>query len=234
MDQTESRFLAHSECSELPKPDGEESCNRKGCEWRIGGWTDCSKTCGTGVQRRLVRCTRPVCHTERPADSQTCEIAECIQLSNPEPQNISPDGESSPIIMLNKNTNSLVPISGSVVVSEIDKKDDAVVEPKLVCLMDTSFDCKGSTINQCSSKDYRQMCCKTCEEIIKNNQPAKQQPAFYNEDIYQIYSDYISPDDILSDSDNALLEETLKERQENSNNNDNNYDTDYSELYRMF
>ena len=232
MDQTRTKFLMESECDSSTKPPSKESCNRKGCEWRIGSWTDCSHTCGLGTQRRLVRCTRPVCHTERPSDIQTCEISECTKLNDPINQ-VNPINDANSadknnnnnlvqpdlnnLVLLNKNDNSVVSISG---VSQNEKK---IISPEVKCLQDSSFECKDSTVHQCSMHQYWRICCKTCEKL--------NQAAFNHE--YQIYSEYLNPDS-LSLEDQDLLDQSVSDHFDASDDIGDGSDADYYDLYRMF
>ena len=41
------------------KPIERQECNRHDCpgKWRYGKWTECSKTCGSGIRRRQIQCT---------------------------------------------------------------------------------------------------------------------------------------------------------------------------------
>lgn len=262
MNQLKTRNLDDSACEGIQKPAKRESCNREGCEWRIGAFSDCSKTCGKGVQRRLVRCQRPVCHTERPVDTKVCEVSECIKVFNPVPnnQNIQKNlnknrlnsrkhhrkqNHQSPnnrydfsrfqhpevikhqpviqptldkIVFLDKTDNSLVPISG------VSQNDDRIVEPVLLCVQDSSFECGDSTLHQCSDNQYKKMCCKTCEKL----QTEKLQPAFYNDDIYQTYSDYLSSDELSVES--GSLDESGGSMQTDAAISE----SDYLDLYRLF
>ncbi|KAK7486510.1 hypothetical protein BaRGS_00022176, partial [Batillaria attramentaria] len=46
-----------SHCAHLPRPASVESCVIKPCgDWRSGDWSDCTVTCGEGIQTRYVKC----------------------------------------------------------------------------------------------------------------------------------------------------------------------------------
>ncbi|CAL1547733.1 unnamed protein product [Lymnaea stagnalis] len=63
--------VKETECSHLPRPNNEESCMLKPCgNWRRGDWTDCSVTCGDGIQTRFVACT----FKEQRHDERFCDI----------------------------------------------------------------------------------------------------------------------------------------------------------------
>ncbi|XP_034382984.1 thrombospondin type-1 domain-containing protein 4-like [Cyclopterus lumpus] len=71
----------------------EEACNLEPCPafWDIGEWSDCSKTCGLGMQHRQVLCrqiyanrtlnvhTSRCRHLERPETGSTCQMKICSE-----------------------------------------------------------------------------------------------------------------------------------------------------------
>ncbi|XP_078608371.1 ADAMTS-like protein 1 isoform X1 [Branchiostoma floridae x Branchiostoma japonicum] len=82
-------------CDNIPKPEVVyEPCNVDDCppRWATSGWTACSVTCGSGVERRGVRCERviydgrleqldeyycEVLEEARPLDSRVCNMGYC-------------------------------------------------------------------------------------------------------------------------------------------------------------
>ena len=53
--QINNEKVSNSKCSNDQKPDNIEKCNTDKCpEWKIGAWDECSKTCGSGTQYRLI------------------------------------------------------------------------------------------------------------------------------------------------------------------------------------
>ncbi|XP_071960015.1 A disintegrin and metalloproteinase with thrombospondin motifs 9-like [Antedon mediterranea] len=101
----ESRRTTHeSECNAAMKPIDTRSCSlpecivvtttakpiirRQNANWRTGGWTSCSVTCGTGTRARLVSCldnqNNPVpessCNSNaQPESQEECNRRECPQ-----------------------------------------------------------------------------------------------------------------------------------------------------------
>ncbi|CAK9057767.1 A disintegrin and metalloproteinase with thrombospondin motifs 12 (ADAM-TS 12) (ADAM-TS12) (ADAMTS-12), partial [Durusdinium trenchii] len=39
------------------EPASSESCRGRGCDWRLGEWSECSNDCGDGSKARTVRCS---------------------------------------------------------------------------------------------------------------------------------------------------------------------------------
>ncbi|XP_034436976.1 thrombospondin type-1 domain-containing protein 4-like isoform X1 [Hippoglossus hippoglossus] len=78
--------------SSRPSPQ-EEACNLQPCPafWDIGEWSECSKTCGLGMQHRQVLCrqvyanrtlnvhTSRCHHLERPETASTCQLKICSE-----------------------------------------------------------------------------------------------------------------------------------------------------------
>ncbi|XP_063044292.1 thrombospondin type-1 domain-containing protein 4 [Engraulis encrasicolus] len=81
-------------CDRAAKPSiHEEPCNTEPCPafWDIGEWSECSKTCGLGMQHRQVLCrqvyanrtlnvhTSRCRHLERPETTSTCQLKICSE-----------------------------------------------------------------------------------------------------------------------------------------------------------
>ncbi|XP_043934504.1 thrombospondin type-1 domain-containing protein 4 [Protopterus annectens] len=81
-------------CDLVSKPTGEEeACNTNPCPafWDIGEWSECSKTCGLGMQHRQVLCRQIYAnhtlmvqsyhcqHLEKPETTTTCQMKICSE-----------------------------------------------------------------------------------------------------------------------------------------------------------
>ncbi|XP_062848685.1 A disintegrin and metalloproteinase with thrombospondin motifs 16 [Trichomycterus rosablanca] len=81
----QDRVLPDNECVFLPKPPNQENCILKPCpkppiaQWLISTWTQCSVTCGRGVQVRTLQCV------EKNMEGKQKELAakKCSHLPKP-------------------------------------------------------------------------------------------------------------------------------------------------------
>ncbi|KAM9743337.1 LOW QUALITY PROTEIN: A disintegrin and metalloproteinase with thrombospondin motifs 3 [Menidia menidia] len=70
----------HSKYCSAPKPEARRGCSRQPCPgaWRAGAWTQCSVTCGEGLERRPVTCRiGDQCNGEKPEALRTCRLGPC-------------------------------------------------------------------------------------------------------------------------------------------------------------
>ncbi|XP_072243441.1 A disintegrin and metalloproteinase with thrombospondin motifs 3 [Leuresthes tenuis] len=70
----------HSKYCSGEKPESRRPCNRVPCpaQWRTGAWSECSVTCGEGMERRLVTCRiGDQCVGEKPELVRTCRPGPC-------------------------------------------------------------------------------------------------------------------------------------------------------------
>nr|XP_023647270.1 A disintegrin and metalloproteinase with thrombospondin motifs 20-like [Paramormyrops kingsleyae] len=90
------RSAHYSLCDLGSKPVQHQLCQREPCQytWRTGDWSECSASCGPGIQQRMVICSKvhssedppshavqpplhPSCPRPHPGDTQPCLLAEC-------------------------------------------------------------------------------------------------------------------------------------------------------------
>ncbi|XP_034548225.1 A disintegrin and metalloproteinase with thrombospondin motifs 3 isoform X2 [Notolabrus celidotus] len=70
----------HSKYCSGEKPESRRPCNRVSCpaQWRTGAWSECSVTCGEGMERRLVTCRiGDQCNGEKPEAVRPCRPGPC-------------------------------------------------------------------------------------------------------------------------------------------------------------
>ncbi|XP_049574160.1 A disintegrin and metalloproteinase with thrombospondin motifs 7 [Syngnathus scovelli] len=83
----DQKALPPSECEHIPKPESVLSCNTEipcPADWTTGSWSKCSLTCGRGLRRRNVTCSRNTgvdCDLQqKPISLSTCSIQDCPQI----------------------------------------------------------------------------------------------------------------------------------------------------------
>ncbi|KAF3686676.1 A disintegrin and metalloproteinase with thrombospondin motifs 7 [Channa argus] len=83
----EQRALQPSDCEYIPKPESLTSCNTHipcPADWTTSSWSKCSLTCGSGVRRRNVTCSRNTgvdCDPQKkPLVVSACNIQECPRI----------------------------------------------------------------------------------------------------------------------------------------------------------
>uniref|UniRef100_UPI0037E8B81C A disintegrin and metalloproteinase with thrombospondin motifs 3 n=1 Tax=Semicossyphus pulcher TaxID=241346 RepID=UPI0037E8B81C len=75
-----SNRSVHSKYCSGEKPESRRPCNRVSCpaQWRTGAWSECSVTCGEGMERRLVTCRiGDQCNGEKPEAVRPCRPGPC-------------------------------------------------------------------------------------------------------------------------------------------------------------
>ncbi|KAL3975275.1 phosphatidylinositol phospholipase C, beta [Sarotherodon galilaeus] len=70
----------HSKYCSGEKPESRRPCNRVPCpaQWRTGAWSECSVTCGEGIERRSITCRiGDQCNGEKPENVRPCKPGPC-------------------------------------------------------------------------------------------------------------------------------------------------------------
>lgn len=85
----EQKALQPNVCEHLPKPESVSSCNTHipcPSDWTTGHWSKCSVTCGSGVRRRNITCSRNTgayCdHHKKPIGADSCSAQDCPQVAD--------------------------------------------------------------------------------------------------------------------------------------------------------
>ncbi|XP_054468557.1 A disintegrin and metalloproteinase with thrombospondin motifs 7 [Anoplopoma fimbria] len=80
----EQAALQPSKCEHIPKPESLSSCNTHipcPADWTTSSWSKCSLTCGSGVRRRNITCSRNTgvdCDPQKkPLAFTTCNVQDC-------------------------------------------------------------------------------------------------------------------------------------------------------------
>uniref|UniRef100_A0A8C5U748 ADAM metallopeptidase with thrombospondin type 1 motif 14 n=1 Tax=Malurus cyaneus samueli TaxID=2593467 RepID=A0A8C5U748_9PASS len=129
------------------RPETRRPCGRLPCpaQWRTGAWSECSATCGEGVQQRQVVCkgsdSGARCDGDKPEAIQGCHVALCPGERSRRKRRWHWDGR--------------VPQDGAKnPVSKISSKP---------CLGDKSIFCQMEVLARyCSIPGYNKLCCESC------------------------------------------------------------------------
>uniref|UniRef100_A0A4W6EYZ0 ADAM metallopeptidase with thrombospondin type 1 motif 14 n=1 Tax=Lates calcarifer TaxID=8187 RepID=A0A4W6EYZ0_LATCA len=133
----------HSKHCTENRPETRRACNHTICpaQWRTGAWSQCSVTCGEGIQQRQVVCK---------ASDNT--IGEC-------------EGEKPETVLICK----LSPCPGEIHILYVHQKfpDNPVhkISSNEPCLGDKSIFCQMEVLARyCSIPGYNKLCCESCNK----------------------------------------------------------------------
>ncbi|KAM4839072.1 A disintegrin and metalloproteinase with thrombospondin motifs 14 isoform 2-T2 [Urocitellus parryii] len=136
------------------RPEARRPCLRVPCpaQWRTGAWSQCSATCGEGIQQRQVVCRTNTnslgqCEGDKPDTVQVCSLPACggnLQNSTVKAQEpVTPEGQWVPQSGPSPATNKI-----------------ASVEP---CAGDRSIFCHLEVLSRyCTIPGYHRLCCESC------------------------------------------------------------------------
>uniref|UniRef100_A0A669CA09 ADAM metallopeptidase with thrombospondin type 1 motif 14 n=1 Tax=Oreochromis niloticus TaxID=8128 RepID=A0A669CA09_ORENI len=135
--------VVHSKHCTDERPEIRRACNHTVCpaQWRTGAWSQCSVTCGEGIQQRQVVCktsdnTIGECEGEKPETILICKLGPC----------------SDEAVYLRVPENPVQKISSSKL----------QYEP---CLGDKSIFCQMEVLSRyCSIPGYYKLCCESCDK----------------------------------------------------------------------
>uniref|UniRef100_A0A8C2EIR7 ADAM metallopeptidase with thrombospondin type 1 motif, 14 n=1 Tax=Cyprinus carpio TaxID=7962 RepID=A0A8C2EIR7_CYPCA len=132
-------------CSE-ERPETRRACNSSACPspWRTGAWSQCSVSCGEGIQQRQVICSGQ-CDANKPESMSVCKLPPCTGEAN------TRSYETQMRLQL------LKPFSENT----LDKVSN---EP---CLGDKSIFCQMEVLARyCSIPGYHKLCCESCNRKL--------------------------------------------------------------------
>ncbi|XP_062859444.1 A disintegrin and metalloproteinase with thrombospondin motifs 14 [Trichomycterus rosablanca] len=132
------------------KPHTHRACNTTSCtaQWRTGAWSQCSVSCGEGVQQRQVVCrssdnSSAQCEGEKPESASVCSLPACPG----EPPLPTPTVDSADRSSTDGEMNRIFN------------------EP---CLRDKSIFCQMEvSARYCSVPGYNKLCCESCNNKIR-------------------------------------------------------------------
>lgn len=169
-------------CASLSRPPQKKPCKQAEClEWQTAEWSQCSQSCGQGVQHRHVQCPETnKCDLDvKPETQKLCDPGLCVKwITGPWGDcSVSCGGGQSlrNVQCVNTATSkisegcdpSVQPTSSQACSTEQCPSDAAFKEKQAVCTKNTfSYKiCKSlKRKGQCSNRYVKQKCCKTCHE----------------------------------------------------------------------
>ncbi|XP_031416665.1 A disintegrin and metalloproteinase with thrombospondin motifs 3 isoform X2 [Clupea harengus] len=150
-----SRSVHTKYCTE-ERPESRRACNISACPapWRTGAWSQCSVTCGEGIQQRQVVCratdnSSGQCEGDKPETVLICKLAPC------------PGQPSLPSPTASTVENGTTSDSDAETENPINKISN---EP---CLGDKSIFCQMEVLARyCSIPGYNKLCCESCSKKV--------------------------------------------------------------------
>uniref|UniRef100_A0AAQ5ZU41 ADAM metallopeptidase with thrombospondin type 1 motif, 14 n=1 Tax=Amphiprion ocellaris TaxID=80972 RepID=A0AAQ5ZU41_AMPOC len=142
----------HSKHCTDNRPEMRRTCNHTVCpaQWRTGAWSQCSVTCGEGIQQRQVVCkasdnTIGECEGEKPETVLICKLSQC-------------PGE---IHMQQKNST----MKDEAVYQRVPENPVQKISSNEPCLGDKSIFCQMEVLARyCSIPGYYKLCCESCNK----------------------------------------------------------------------
>ncbi|XP_043332633.1 A disintegrin and metalloproteinase with thrombospondin motifs 14 isoform X6 [Cervus canadensis] len=152
------------------RPEARRPCLRVPCplQWRTGAWSQCSVTCGEGIQQRQVVCRASAnslghCEGDKPDTVQACSLPACggnLQNSTVKAdarELVTPEGQ-------------WMPQSGPV--DPINK-----ISSTELCVRDRSIFCQTEELDRyCSIPGFHRLCCESCTKKTLSLDPGLASP----------------------------------------------------------
>lgn len=148
----------HSKHCTEDRPETRRTCNHTVCpaQWRTGAWSQCSVTCGEGIQQRQVVCkatdnTIGECEGEKPETVLICKLNAC-------------PGQSS-VSSVTFETVENSTIKDEAVHQRVPENPVHKISSNEPCLGDKSIFCQMEVLARyCSIPGYNKLCCESCNK----------------------------------------------------------------------
>ncbi|XP_006791172.1 A disintegrin and metalloproteinase with thrombospondin motifs 14 isoform X2 [Neolamprologus brichardi] len=149
--------VVHSKHCTDERPEIRKACNHTVCpaQWRTGAWSQCSVTCGEGIQQRQVVCktsdnTIGECEGEKPETILICKLGPC---------------SGHPGSSLDKQTMENSTIKDEAVYLRVPENPVQKISSNEPCLGDKSIFCQMEVLARyCSIPGYYKLCCESCDK----------------------------------------------------------------------
>ncbi|XP_069547973.1 A disintegrin and metalloproteinase with thrombospondin motifs 14 isoform X2 [Brachyistius frenatus] len=149
--------LVHSKHCTDSRPEMRRACNHTVCpaQWRTGAWSQCSVSCGEGIQQRQVVCkasdnTIGECEGEKPETVLICKLSPCPG---------QPESSLTDQTMENSTTKD------EAVYQRVPENPVQKISSNEPCLGDKSIFCQMEVLARyCSIPGYYKLCCESCNK----------------------------------------------------------------------
>ncbi|XP_063817506.1 A disintegrin and metalloproteinase with thrombospondin motifs 14 isoform X2 [Pseudophryne corroboree] len=146
----------HTKYCTAERPEPRRPCNRISCpaQWRTGAWSQCSSSCGEGIQQRQVVCKATdnvigQCDGEKPETIQVCKMAPCPG--------------KSPGLAQQAETSDFSTSKSPWIPPQNSPKNPVNKISKDSCQGDKSIFCQMEVLARyCSIPGYNKLCCESC------------------------------------------------------------------------
>ncbi|XP_078135575.1 A disintegrin and metalloproteinase with thrombospondin motifs 14 [Sander vitreus] len=173
----------HSKHCTENRPETRKACNHTTCpaQWRTGAWSQCSVTCGEGIQQRQVVCkasdnTIGECEGEKPETVLICKLSSC---------------PGKPVSPLTVETMENSTIKDEAVHQRAHENPVHKISSNEPCLGDKSIFCQMEVLARyCSIPGYNKLCCESCN---KKENFATHSPDLQNTPVVKVEPDASAP-----------------------------------------
>ncbi|XP_061765763.1 A disintegrin and metalloproteinase with thrombospondin motifs 14 isoform X3 [Nerophis ophidion] len=156
----------HSKHCAEDRPQPRRICNHTACpaQWRTGAWSQCSVSCGEGIQQRQVVCktsnnTAGDCEGDKPETVLICQISPCPGLALP-PLSMDNSTFKDEALHQRAPNNPVIKVTSNE-----------------ACQGDKSIFCQMEVLARyCSIPGYNKLCCESCNKNLTSPLSTSEEP----------------------------------------------------------